>query len=249
MRFFLCAAGLAALTACSPSVPDSAAGVGFGDYEDYQQQKRARDAELAGNPLPAPNTVSTETLNDASAEAPGGATASGDSGAEDLAAETRAALQERAANSGEPVVHADPNNPPPQTVTTATGISEETDFDAVSAERSIESDAELIARNRERYKVIEPQALPPRSGGSEPNIVQYALNSSHPVGTQVYSRSGFNSEAKFRRNCAAYASPDQAQIDFLSRGGPQRDRLGLDPDGDGYACDWNPAPFRKAVGG
>ena len=247
MRSFLCAAGLAALTACSPSVPDSAAGVGFGDYEDYQQERRARDAQLAGNPLPTPDAVSTETLGETSAQT--ASTGTGDGNAEDLAAETRAALQSQEANSGEPVVHADPGNPPPQTVTTSTGISEETNFDAVSAERSIESDAELIERNRARYKVIEPEDLPARSGGSEPNIVQYALNNSHPVGTQVYSRSGFNAEAKFRRNCAAYASPDQAQIDFLSRGGPQRDRLGLDPDGDGYACDWNPAPFRKAVGG
>ena len=79
--------------------------------------------------------------------------------------------------------------------------------------------------------------------------MQYALQSNLPRGTQVFSRPGLNKESKFRRNCAAYASPDQAQIDFLSKGGPQRDRLGLDPDGDGYACDWDPRPFRKAVGG
>ena len=97
-------------------------------------------------------------------------------------------------------------------MTTATGISEETNFDAVSAERSIESDAELIAQNRARYKLIEPEALPPRTGGSEPNIVQYALSSNHPLGTRVYSRSGFNAEARFQRNCAGYTSPDQAQI-------------------------------------
>ena len=30
----------------------------------------------------------------------------------------------------------------------------------------------------------------------------------------------------------------------LERGGPQRDRLGVDPDGDGFACSWNPTPFR-----
>jgi hypothetical protein len=38
-----------------------------------------------------------------------------------------------------------------------------------------------------------------------------------------------------------------AQIAFLERGGPKRDTLGLDPDGDGFACYWDPAPFRKAV--
>lgn len=37
-------------------------------------------------------------------------------------------------------------------------------------------------------------------------------------------------------NCAAYPSPAAAQRAFESRGGPQRDPLGLDPDGDGRAC-------------
>src|SRR6056297_4206021 len=240
MRFFLCAAGLLALNACSPAVPDSAAGVGFGDYDAYQAEQQAREARLAGAPLPSPMAVSSEPLD-------GGAPQTGD--ASDLVAETQAALREQALNSGQPVLHADPSNPPPQTVTTATGMSVETNFDAVSAERSIESDAALIAQNRARYQVIEPEALPSRSGDTGPNVVQYALSTTHPIGTRIHNRVGINQEAKFRRNCAAYASPDQAQIDFLAKGGPQRDRLGLDPDGDGYACAWDPRPFRKAVGG
>ncbi|EDM72201.1 carbamoyl-phosphate synthase small subunit [Roseobacter sp. AzwK-3b] len=239
MRFFLCAAGLLALSACSPAVPDSAAGVGFGDYDAYQAEQQAREARLAGAPLPSPMAVSSEPLD-------GGAPQTGD--ASDLVAETQAALREQALNSGQPVLHADPSNPPPQTVTTATGMSVETNFDAVSAERSIESDAALIAQNRARYTVVEPEALPARTG-SEPNIVQYALSSTHPVGTRVYSRVGVNSQARFQRNCAGYTSPDKAQIDFMSKGGPQRDRMGLDPDGDGYACGWDPSPFRKALGG
>jgi hypothetical protein len=75
----------------------------------------------------------------------------------------------------------------------------------------------------------------------------YALSTSNPIGTQLYSRAGFNLQAKAQRNCAQFASPDQAQIEFLSNGGPQRDRKGLDPDGDGYACGWDPSPFRSAV--
>ena len=249
-------AALVALAACAPSIPDSGAGVGFGDYSDYQARQQAREAQLAGAAVPPPNAVSSEPLdatggNAAGAAAQSGAesAAAGDGDAADLAAETQAALAERAANSGEPVVQADPANPAPQTVTTASGISEETDFEAVSGERSIESDAELIARNRAQYKVIAPEALPQRSNSGEPNIVQYALQNNHPRGTQVFSRPGLNKEAKFRRNCAQYASSDQAQIAFLSKGGPQRDRLGLDPDGDGYACAWDPRPFRKALGG
>jgi hypothetical protein len=35
----------------------------------------------------------------------------------------------------------------------------------------------------------------------------------------------------------------------LARGGPDKDPRGLDPDGDGFACGWDPAPFLLAEGG
>lgn len=242
MRFILGMTAVVALTACSPSIPDSGGGVGFGDYTEFEAQRQAREAQLTGAAVPAPNAVSSETLDGAAVTAlPGDAS--------DLAAETRAALAERDGNSGQSVVHASPDNPAPQTVTSTTGISEETNFDAVSGERSIESDAALIARNRAQYQVVQPQALPQRSGNAAPNIVQYALESTHPIGTQVFRRPGFNKDTRFQRACAKYASPDQAQIAFMAKGGPQRDRLGVDPDGDGYACGWDPRPFRKAIGG
>ena len=75
----------------------------------------------------------------------------------------------------------------------------------------------------------------------------HTLQTNHARGTRVYSRIGLRSRARFERNCAEYASADLAQIDFLERGGPQRDRRSLDPDGDGYACNWDPAPFRRAA--
>ena len=238
MRFNLVATALLALTACSPSIPDSGAGVGFNDYNEYQAQQAARDAALAGDAaVPPAGALSNETLSSNSTEP------------EALAAETTAALAATGANSGQTPLQADPNNPPPRTVSTATGISSENDFDAVGEVRSIESDAELIARNREQYEVVQPTALPTRSGNTGPNIVEYALSTRHPVGTKVYSRISINKEARFRKNCAKYGSPDRAQADFLANGGPNRDRMGLDPDGDGYACGWNPEPFRKAVSG
>ena len=110
MRFFLCAAGLLALSACSSAVPDSAAGVG--ESGTFQSEREARDARLAGTMLPSPTAISSEPLG---TEPP----QSGD--ASDLVAETQAALREQAMNSGEPVLHADPSNPPPQTVTTSDG--------------------------------------------------------------------------------------------------------------------------------
>ena len=129
------------------------------------------------------------------------------------------------------------------------GISDEQDFNAVSNRQSIESDAERIAAAAAAREQVQPTALPERQGASSTNIVAYALNNTHPVGTRLYSRTGINLQNRALRACAGYPSPDQAQIDFLASGGPTRDRKGLDPDGDGYACAWDPTPFRAAIQG
>ncbi|MEO0632844.1 MAG: hypothetical protein AAFY52_01760 [Pseudomonadota bacterium] len=151
-----------------------------------------------------------------------------------------------AANSGRQVVNASPSNAAP-VILNNPGISDENDFDAVSSRRSIETDAARLAQRQQQYQVVQPTALPSRANAG-PNIVQYALQTQHARGTRVYRRISVASSAKFRRNCAAYSSADEAQIDFLSNGGPRRDRKGLDPDGDGFACAWDPAPFRRAAG-
>lgn len=245
MRLILGTLALAALTACAPAVPDSGAGVGFNDYSQYQREKAAREAALAGNALPAPNAVSSEPLGAVPPAA--GSTATTQPGA-DVAADARAALAATAANSGQPVLQASPSNPAPEGIMNSVGISRENSFEAVGAQRSIEDDASRIAQNRAQYQVIAPEAVGNRPGDVGPNIVAYALATKHPVGTPVHRRVGINKASKFERNCAEYASPDLAQLEFLKRGGPERDRLGLDPDGDGYACAWTPVPFRKAVG-
>lgn len=260
-----------ALSACNPAIPDSAAGVGFDNSLDAQ---RAREAALAGappttQPLVAPLAVSGEPLEPAavsSSVVPGAApvtstplattgavstnpipTSNANTAtAQDIAAEAAAALALADSNSGVAPVQASPSNPAPTQVSN-TGISDENDFAAVSGRESIESDAERIARNKEQYQQVAPTAVPERDGNASPNVVQYALNTSNPVGNRIYSRSGFNLADKATRNCAAFPSPDQAQIAFLDAGGPQKDRRNLDPDGDGYACAWDPSPFRRAV--
>lgn len=152
------------------------------------------------------------------------------------------------ANSGEQVVNASPSNAAPLILNNP-GISDENDFGAVSSRQSIESDAARREALRQQYQVVQPTALPSRSGNTQPNVVQYALQTSHPKGTRIHRRISLASPSKFQRNCAEYSSADEAQIDFLARGGPSRDRRGIDPDGDGYACGWDPAPFRRASGG
>lgn len=224
-RFPVMSAALLALAACGTAIPesgpDSGAGVGFGSYSEYQNRQAAGDAA---------------------------------NGSDDLAAQTRKALDidgdpaERAANSGQPIVQAGPGNPAPQ-LADSPGISVENSFDAVSSRRSIEDDAALVAAQRRQYEIASVKALPSRSGAAGPNIVAYALSSNHAPGAQLYKRGILSSEAKAERACARFSGPDMAQIAFLEKGGPERDRLGVDPDGDGFACGWDPRPFREAVGG
>lgn len=259
MRVLLPLLVLGVLAACAPEIPDSAA-LAFDSSEDA---RRAREIALngpgaTGAPIVPPVAISGERLpapgstQVARADVPPApvqrtpvqVASAGSSG--DIAQEAAAALAASRANSGEAPVQASPANPAPP-VQNNPGISSENDFASVSDQRSIKGDAERIARNRDAYQVIQPTALPSRSGASDPNIVAYALQTSHPRGTRLHTRAGINLAAKAQRACARYASPDQAQIAFLAGGGPRRDRHGLDPDGDGYACAWNPAPFRKVA--
>jgi hypothetical protein len=238
-RVFFTFAAATALAACQPAVPDSGRGVGFDDSFRAEQQRR--DAALAGGSVPAPAQVTATPL---------GAPPAGSAAA--TAAETTAVLNATRAGSGVPTsgqapLNASPSNPAPAVVNTA-GISNENNFDAVSGQRSIDADAARLATNRAQYSVVQPEALPERRD-SGPNVVAYALQTKHALGTKVYRRVGINKRAKFERACAGYSTPDQAQIDFLAAGGPQKDRQGMDPDGDGFACAWDPTPYRRAAQG
>ncbi|MBT6020451.1 hypothetical protein [Planktomarina temperata] len=125
-------------------------------------------------------------------------------------------------------------------------ISNEQDFEVVATAQTVESDAERIAANRARYIVMDVQALP-RRPGRRPNVVDYALRTNNPIGVQLYNRFGTGLKVISFGGCDRYRSKDEAQQDFLAKGGPERDAYGLDPDGDGFACGWDPRPFRLAV--
>ena len=125
-------------------------------------------------------------------------------------------------------------------------ISDEQDFEAVSSRETIESDRDRLQRQREALRVVEPEELPVRPDGSEPSIVAFALSATNEVGEPVYRRSGGFNESRYNRACTKYGWTDRAQAVFLEAGGPERDWKGLDPDGDGFACNWDPNPFRIA---
>lgn len=140
---------------------------------------------------------------------------------------------------------ASPSNPAPQLAGTTT-LSDEQNFDAVSSRETIESDAERRAAQAAVRQQVAPTAIPDRPSNVGPNIVEYALNAPNVKGQEWYSRSLLTTQSRFQRNCAEYPTDDDAQRDFLARGGPESDRRGLDPDGDGFACAWDPAPFIAA---
>lgn len=127
--------------------------------------------------------------------------------------------------------------------TDTAGVSNEQDFDAVSASRTIEGDKAQIERNKAQYKIDQPTSVPERTGAVGPSIVEYALATQHPVGVKLFRRSPFRFKNP-QTACSAYDTDDSAQEAFLAAGGPDRDRLGLDPDGDGFACGWDPTPYR-----
>jgi hypothetical protein len=124
-------------------------------------------------------------------------------------------------------------------------ISNSQDFQAVKANESIASDAAKIQGLKENYTIVEPGAAPVR--GSDINLAKYALAQSNPVGQKAYTRYSVGS-GRAQRKCARYISADEAQQAFLKSGGPQKDRNGIDPDGDGYACNWSPATYRSMLG-
>ncbi|MCU0829194.1 MAG: hypothetical protein MUE52_17835 [Tabrizicola sp.] len=230
------------LGACTPSTVDTGSGVGFTDYNTYI--RGARPAPVPGAPVivPPPQggafdpAAAAAAIDRADGVAPPTATAGPLPAATDGTARPRggapAGIQEE---TGEV-----------DALTGNVGISDEQDFSAVSARETIESDAERIARNRAEYVVVQPTDLPQRPGDTGPNIVEFALATNHAPGVQLYKRGGLGLR-DVNAACGKYSSPDQAQQDFLARGGPERDRLGVDPDGDGFACSWDPRPFRTAL--
>jgi hypothetical protein len=218
---------LLVLAACQQSLPNSNEGVGLSDYPQYPLEHARREASIQGSSIPVDRALVPPSIDN-------GITISS------LAADG---------------IYNVRNNPigrlvgPQVALASNAEISDEQSFDAVVGRETIESDADRRARQAAAYQQIQATALPGRSGNAGPNIVQYALQAPNDRGEQVFDRIGFSGEARFQRNCSGYRTPDDSQRDFISRGGPQRDRLGIDPDGDGFACGWDPQAFRTIAAG
>lgn len=224
--------GLAAvaLAGCESPVPNSAAGVGFGDYQTYLRQHEADQKGQAVAAAPAAPVASASLT-----PAPGGGYGANGYGATPV---TSPAGQMAAASAAPPV---------PGSI----------GAEALAALRATAPAATPAASSATAANVgapLDPMAMtaalptapaPVASQSTGPNLAAYALAATNAPGQAVYTRGGLKL-ASSERACARFVSPDLAQMDFLRRGGPERDPGNLDPDGDGFACGWDPRPFQTA---
>ncbi len=250
---FMILASVVALTACGSSQPPQQ-GVGFNDYADFELERARREAALSsprGTIVPPPQ-VTTIPGRSSPVTQPGAAIPSSDLAAAGIGGTATQPVQTPVNTGIDPNrtqgLDASPTNAAPALANNQGGISDEQSFDAVSGRETIESDAQRRAAQAAARQEIQPTAVPQRPSSTGPNIVEYAINAPNVKGQEWYSRSLLSGQGRFQRNCAAYSSADEAQRDFLARGGPERDRRGIDPDGDGFACGWDPAPFKRAAG-
>ena len=252
-----------ALVACAPPPPPESpvqqaaaanAGVGFNNPEAYRAARAQRQSQVrATAPAAAPATPAM--LPPPIVELPGGESEpleSGNAGpVADLDPSVLAAVDRVSSPAGAPSFAtaaaavpgetAAPPAPAPALVVMAS---------AEAARAPLVPSRQPTANGFDddgNYVQVSASALPERPSETV-NVVSYALGTTNAVGQPVHRRGGAFSQRKFERACGAYRSDDAAQTAFLVAGGPERDRLGVDPDGDGFACDWSPAPFRAAAG-
>ena len=77
----------------------------------------------------------------------------------------------------------------------------------------------------------------------EVNVAKYARDTIHKKGEKLFTRIGLNIYNNWNQ-CSNFKTKDDAQRKFLKSGGPYSDKFNLDPDGDGFACDWDPEVYR-----
>lgn len=213
----------AALAGCDNSVP--AGGQGYFDPPPPATYQPAPTAGMVGEPQGQDGTPDDALARDVAAALqatdPQGGTAPADatSNPDDILA------------NGD--IGIDPN-------------SDSINLAAMSQEQQIRQRA--IAQQRreaaqEKLVIVEPEPVPQQD--IDANVVAYARSTTNPVGVKRYNRPAFRNRMQSASVCRRFDSDDEAQRQFLANGGPTTDRYNLDPDGDGFACDFDPEKYRK----
>ncbi|MEM8869185.1 MAG: hypothetical protein AAGB10_13115 [Pseudomonadota bacterium] len=96
---------------------------------------------------------------------------------------------------------------------------------------------------QQQLEIVQPEPVPQQDLNA--NVVAFARQTTHPVGTRTYNRPAFRDRLQSASVCRRFGNEDEAQRQFLANGGPNTDRFNLDPDGDGFACKFDPEKYRK----
>ena len=102
--------------------------------------------------------------------------------------------------------------------------------------------AEKLESARKQRIVIETEK--PSQTTDTVNIAAFARSTINKKGESVYARRSFQTFDHWTE-CAFFNTNENAQRFFLSTGGPKVDLKNLDPDGDGFACAWDPSIYRQ----
>ena len=105
--------------------------------------------------------------------------------------------------------------------------------------------AKFLLEARQKRTVVKPEEIEDLTKKLVINLALYARQTSNAVGKKIYNRVLVKKEKL--DPCLRFVSTEDAQRFFLEKGGPQKDFWNLDPDGDGFACKWNPEHYRKLL--
>ena len=103
----------------------------------------------------------------------------------------------------------------------------------------------FLLEARQKRTIVEPEDTEELSEKSDINLALYARQTFNSVGQKIYNRNP--TKKKKIDPCLRFISAEDAQRFFLKKNGPQKDFWNLDPDGDGFACKWNPEQYRKLL--
>mgnify|MGYP001188559287 CR=1 FL=1 len=76
------------------------------------------------------------------------------------------------------------------------------------------------------------------------NVAKFARDTKNKKGEKIYTRSSISIYNNWNE-CSKFRTQDDAQRKFIKDGGPYNDKFNLDPDGDGFACKWDPEIYRE----
>ena len=133
----------------------------------------------------------------------------------------------------------------PENLSSDNGQLDLSQFSFEQQKKERDAAANSLLEIRENRIILPKEEIETFMDKSNINIASYARRTENLLGEKVYER--LKRKKDTVRNCSHFPTSDGAQRFFLSNGGPQKDPFNLDSDGDGFACKWNPVPYRTII--